>query len=198
MKAKKMFIVSVILALCGAIPVGIMVASDKDFDKELERQLRLKSLVGLKGVYILIVGLGPENEYFGLTEQQLQTDVELQLRRNGIKVLSRHEWTETPGLPYLYVNLNAVRHPATERWVSYNISVELQQAVSLVRDPSIKIFAAPTWSKGSIGIAYFDIFIETIRDYVRDYVNEFCNDYLVANPIESPKENSVTVPDPNS
>jgi len=134
---------------------------------------------GLKGVYVLVERLAPEVEKLGLTKEQLQTDVELQLRRNGIRVLFRKEWLLTSGSSCLYVNVNIITSEDNPN-VAYNISLELKQDVFLVRDPTKMCYAA-TWTAGSTGTVGKSN-ITNIRKSVKNKVDIFSNDYLAANP----------------
>src|SRR2546425_12694340 len=85
------------------------------------------TLRGLSGVGVIIENLpDPEVERAGLTRQQLQTDVELQLRQAGITVLTWEETPKTPGAPSLYVRVNVWVH--SDRPPFFNIDVELNQA----------------------------------------------------------------------
>lgn len=63
-----------------------------------------ETLVGLHGVHVLVDGIEPEVEKLGLTMAKLQTDTELELRRYGIKVISKEERSQRKGpTPCLYV-----------------------------------------------------------------------------------------------
>jgi hypothetical protein len=45
----------------------------------------------------------------GLSQQQLQIEVERQLHAAGIRVLNKEELRSTPGSPYLYANVSALK-----------------------------------------------------------------------------------------
>jgi hypothetical protein len=55
------------------------------------------TLRGLDGVQVVVEDLQPDVERNGLTRQQLQTDVELRLRKAGIRVLTEQELDRAPG-----------------------------------------------------------------------------------------------------
>jgi hypothetical protein len=137
------------------------------------------TLKGLQSVYVVVESFESEVEKYGLTEQQIQTDVELRLRQNGIRVLSQQEWLSSAMNSYLYVNVGIVRVEDFPL-VSYNILLALKQSVFLARDPT-KWCVATTWSTGSTGSAGFNK-IEFIRQFVKDHVDTFINDYLAVNP----------------
>jgi len=173
MKIKKLWIVVTVLAIC----ISVLWATNKYDPRD--------ALKGLQGVRVLVEILEPEVEKSGLTTQQLQTDVELRLRQNGIRVLSEQEQLSTPGMPYLYVNVNIMIRkdiPLVQLAV-YVISVKLKQNVFLARDTT-KLCIASTWdSKGSnVGSVGLDKIETTIRKNIKDNVDEFINDYLAVNP----------------
>jgi len=62
-------------------------------------------------VSVLIEDIPPESARAGLTTQQLQTDVEEQLRQAGIPVLTKDQAFRMQGAPYLYVYVHLVPHP---------------------------------------------------------------------------------------
>ena len=112
--------------------------------------------------------------------QQLQTDVELRLRQNGIKVLSEEEKSLTLGMPSLYVRVSVMINDKSQL-VVYSISLQLQQNVLLLRDPTKICPGASTWDTGSFGTVG-ESKIGTMREDIKDKVDEFINDYLAVNP----------------
>src|SRR5262245_56922519 len=95
-----------------------------------------ESLRGLKGVNVLIEDLEAEVERDGMSKDQIQTDVELRLRKAGIRVLTEQESIVTPGLPYLYVRLAIYRRTNLPVY-AYNIHVALSQVVRPERTPTL-------------------------------------------------------------
>ena len=63
--------------------IGLSGGSSWAVDSEQSRA----SMRGIEGVGVVVESLDPEVERAGLTKHQLQTDVELQLRKAGIRVL---------------------------------------------------------------------------------------------------------------
>jgi hypothetical protein len=137
-----------------------------------------KALVGLKGVWVLVEGMNTQAERLGLTKTQIQTDVELRLRKAGIKVLTEEERLETPGRPYLYVNVNAVTKPGSSL-CAYSIKVHLKKNVAIksgFKTPRV-VWHTPDYAET------VKIYNTTrIRNLVGDHVDIFINDYLAANP----------------
>ena len=136
-----------------------------------------QALVGLKGVEVVVEDIRPEAERLGLTEAQIQTDVELRLRKAGVRVLTAKESDETPGVPFLYVNVTTIFFQKTSA-VVYSIFVQLKEAVTLKRG---FIAVGAIWNTGSVGTVGTSN-IRKIRVSVGDKVDEFINDYLAANP----------------
>ena len=136
------------------------------------------TLRGLQGVQVLVEDLRPEVERAGLTKQQLTTDVELQLRKAGIRVFAKQERLRAPGQPWLYVNVNTLL--LSNGLAAYNISVVLNQRASL--DINTSAANVVTWHSeglGTVGVSYVS---DTVRKYVRDHVDRFINAYLSVNP----------------
>ena len=99
------------------------------------------SLRGVKALDVVVEAIS-ENDS-GLTQDDLQTDVELRCRQAGIKL-------EKVTTPYLYINVipQEVRY-ADGRLNAYAVFVEVKfvQVVLLERAPAMRM-AAPTWSVG--------------------------------------------------
>src|SRR5208282_415483 len=72
-----------------------------------------EALVGLKGVYVYVDKMDPQTERLGLTQDQIKTDVELRLRKAGVRILTKEEWLETSERPYLWVNVGTSFSPDT-------------------------------------------------------------------------------------
>ena len=139
-----------------------------------------KTLRGLRGVAVVIEGTGSDAKKAGLTKSQLRTDVEVELRKAGIPVLTGDKRWTAAGAPYLYVNVNSKVLSGDDFHV-YNIVVALYQLVDLRRNRSIGELAA-TWDRGSLGGESKSGFKKGVRESVRDFVNDFINDYLTVNP----------------
>jgi hypothetical protein len=114
-----------------------------------------------------------------LSERQIQTDIELRLRRNGIRLLSEEEWLKSPGSPYLYLNLDVLLNERTGVF-SYSYRLELNQTVLLERDSQFRMLST-TWQKTNMGYAGSTVAASAIREAIGDTVDRFCNDFLAAN-----------------
>lgn len=143
--------------------------------------LERATLAGLAGIHVRVQDLDLDAERQGLTKAALQTQVELTLRRAGIRVLTVAEWLAAPGVPRL--DLHVTTQP-TQRGdlYAYSIDLRLRQDVTLLRDPAIRS-EATTWFRGAMGTVGPPSRLATwLRERVRDTVDEFINDYLAANP----------------
>ncbi len=140
--------------------------------------IQCESMRDLKGIYVSIERLTSEIRNDGLTENVIRKDVELMLRKAGIKVFSKNEWFDVEGSPCLYVNANVLKLLATREYI-YSVNISLKQTVYPIRKP-IEISGAATWSIGGIiGITHD---LKKIRASVKEQVEEFIKAYLGVNP----------------
>jgi hypothetical protein len=166
------FISSIVMA------VTLMTSIVFAVDTELSRS----TLRGIKGIRVGVEPLDPKIEGNGLTENQIQADVESKLRNAGIKVLSEEEWLEEEGFPYLYIKV--IPMETYEKYFAY-LEIEFIQAAILVINPGLnvddKINPRPvvTWSVSVLGKG-FDL--NYIRDRIKDLVDQFLDAYLSVNP----------------
>lgn len=146
----------------------------------IDSQSNRATLKGLPGVGVLVEKLPPEIEREGLRRDQLQMDVESQLKKAGVKVFSKEQCTRVPGEPYLYINLN-VNVAKTESGIyPYTVDIMLIQKVSLMRDPK-RVTYAVTWSTGGVGSITKSI-VSQLRENVAEVVHVFIRAFLDENP----------------
>jgi hypothetical protein len=164
MAMKCMFMAGLVFSL----GVSLMRASDDSVTR-----------LSLRGVKALDVVIEPINENAqGLTQDDLQTDVELRCRQAGLKV-------EKVTAPFLYVNvgIQEVRHPDRPSANEYTASVVLnfEQVVFLERDKTVRM-AATTWSVMEMVTGPSRDLRSFCRDAVRHLVDKFLNAFLEQNP----------------
>jgi len=146
----------------------------------IDSQSNRATLKGLPGVGVLVEKLPPEIEREGLRRDQLQMDVESQLKKAGVKVFSKEQCTRVPGEPYLYINLN-VNVVKTESGIyPYTVDIMLIQKVSLMRDPK-RVTYAVTWSTGGVGSITKSI-VSQLQENVAEVVHVFIRAFLDENP----------------
>ncbi len=176
MKKKKYWVLVGVLAMC---LVAICVASPLTYKQ--------RALQGIKGVGVVVV-LSDDAVKAGLLKSQVQTDVELKLRRDGIKVLSQTEYG-----PILQINVFALALQSVDKQhtVGYACSVDLSlfESVQIIR--SGEIIQASTWRMCGILHAPQGIFSSYVRRHISDTLDMFLNDYLAANPKEQPTKGEV-------
>ena len=159
--------------------------ADDEAKRRTAAQGNPRTLRGLPGVCVLVEHLGEDAERGGLNRTTIQTDVELQLRLAGIRVLTAEESLEALSSPCLYVQvLCAVSRegPATLNGLYVcSVRVGVYQAVRLTNGESTmaETWEAPFAGVGTVGPAYLG---RGVRDEVKDGVNEFINAWLAVNP----------------
>lgn len=146
----------------------------------------MESLKGLKGVEVLIEELTPDLENLNLTMIQIQSEVELKLRKAGVQVLPREENEKIQPLrkPYLYIRINSARLSPRKESIVFNIGIALNQQVTIRgQADSKKCFFAPTWYTSIVGAAGRKN-TQEIMDAIQDLTDKFIDAYLKANPKE--------------
>jgi len=140
-----------------------------------------EGLRDIKGVFVN-VSVSPELQKLGLTENQIKTDVELKLRKFGVRILTEkppepklEEFNKTPQPSHLIVSLIAL---VRQNICFFSVITEVRETVfrgnGFAADGSI-------WRNGGIGITDTDN-MRKIRNAVNDLIEKFINDYLAANP----------------
>ena len=143
------------------------------------------SLRGLQGIGVLIEEIRGTAKEDGLTDSQLQTDVELRLRKAGIRIMTVDELKKS-GTPYLYLNIQNIKDKQGRGYVYY-VHLSVQQDVRLERkiavlpnEPNQIRMTVATWERNNLGtLPGSDL--RRVRNIVADQVDEFINDYLAEN-----------------
>jgi hypothetical protein len=144
-------------------------------DKEITRL----TLRGIKEVNVVIESIEPEIQNLGLTQAQMQADVEAKLREANITVAPQIE----RGRPALYLYVQVIRPEKINR-LFYSISLSLLQNVVLERDPEVKT-NTDTWVARILGMSSGT---EAIRSDVRSLLDQFTEDYRKANVVKKAVE----------
>ncbi|MBP1742143.1 MAG: transcriptional regulator, Fis family [Deltaproteobacteria bacterium] len=137
-------------------------------DKEITRL----TLRGIKEVNVVIETIEPEIEQLGLTQAQVQADVEAKLRGANIAVAPQIE----RGRPAIYLYVQVIRPEKINR-LFYSISLSLLQNVILERDTEVKT-NTNTWLVRVLGMSSGT---EAIRSDIRSLLDQFIDDYRKAN-----------------
>jgi hypothetical protein len=167
------FILTLLMLLVAPPPV---VAIDTDATR--------KTLSGLQGVYVAVEELQPNLMKYsaaqraGLSKEGLKRDIEGRLIKAEIRVLTWDQAVKTPGMPFLYVNVNT--HEMEKYWYAYDIRIELQQLVSMEANPKVKTLAG-TWSTNMTGMVNIGT-MDKLTEAVEVLVGRFVGAFRAANP----------------
>jgi len=137
-------------------------------DKEITRL----TLRGIKEVNLVIESIEPEIQNLGLTQAQVQADVEAKLREANIAVAPDIE----RGRPAVYLYVQVIRPERINR-LFYSISLSVLQNVILERDPNVKT-NTDTWVARILGMSSGT---QAIRADIRSLLDQFIEDFGKAN-----------------
>ncbi len=184
MKHKLFLIVLSVAAICTIGIVWRQGRSRDAVDSELARvgelSYQVQSLVGVKGVWVLVDYLDEDAMSTGVTEDQFKQDVESELRLAGIKVNSREERSAFKDGAYLHVDINTVTYNDSPN-IAFSVSIELSQPVGLRTGLSMSVRGI-TWHDRSMGMCPGSAFAERVRQDVKAGVDLFIDEYFIANP----------------
>lgn len=138
----------------------------------------VRSLAGVKDVYVLIEYATDDAKGVGLPDDPLQGDIEVRLRLAGIKVIPAEESLLSEDGACLRVKIRTV---GKDKLLVYNVSVQFEQDVYLARSPNRYYVGAATWQRGVFGAGSVSEVAEVVREAVKGAIDEFLNDYLTAN-----------------
>ncbi len=189
MKAKKYWILAISVVCCVTLLSASLLAIS--IPEELQiKEHGISTLSGLRGICVHInLSVLIANEDAGnhrlpfLTRDDLHTQVEIALRKAGIKVISSYRG---PDDGFFVVVVRAMKESKDGPLYALKIQSALSQRVALLRNRKIKTIAA-TWPYTRtcmFGMTSSLMVERTIKDIVARQVNEFINDYLAANPKE--------------
>jgi hypothetical protein len=136
------------------------------------QQDRKKTLQGLPGVAVVVEHLNKDVESNGITIRQIQTDVELRLRKAGIKVFSIKELESEVRYPALYVRVSGLTSHLGI--CAYSIDVNLMQAIYLINENRDSTLAT-TWDLSYAGVVRVEN-IKKLREIVIEGIDEFINE----------------------
>ncbi|MGB2806652.1 MAG: hypothetical protein WBC22_02845 [Sedimentisphaerales bacterium] len=186
MKRKRICLVICIVALGVSSAYWINKACAEQW---LWREIYRERLQKSSGVLVLVTaGVGKSNvdksqDISNQFTQQLQTEIELDLRRYGIKVLTKTEIESTVGKPMLRINLFALQGSAPKGYYNYCYNVQHLEPAYLVRN-NLTVLGFCWDSDLSLGAGDLDHMKKGVMNTVREYIN----DYLAANPKEQEKK----------
>jgi hypothetical protein len=137
-----------------------------------EDQLKLH---GIDGYQVAVEDLAPDAAQCGVTVQQLKTQTEQALRKNGIPVINTAPDT-------LYVRLS-ILSDVQIRGCYYSLEIQVHGAVLRVLGHIVNVpITATLWQKSFIAGASYQNASRQIRELLAQLLDLLCKDHLAANP----------------
>ena len=136
----------------------------------------------LRGLYppsVNVESLTSDAEQNGLSTSQIKTDVELRLRKAGIR-LTTPKSSDEPAYPQVYVSVRTLK--SSSGIYAFSVRIQLLTLVNMNLEQSKpRLMFASVWETGTIGTVGQSK-LRDLRSIVGDLVDEFINDYLAENP----------------
>ena len=139
----------------------------------------VETLRGMNSLYLYVHSLPPQAEEFGLTQEQIQSDVDTQLQSAGIPVVSYRECCDIPGSPYLFVGVGLVNGAQPDIY-AVTAHLELRQVSSLEREPESS-YHATTWMRGETELVEATTLESDAKDLLHGWIKMFIYDYWSVN-----------------
>lgn len=161
-------------SLVGALAVG----------SAAHAQTRPEPLSGVAKVTVLVMYGATGEPPSGISEQRLQTVLELKLRTAGLRVLTMQEDLVDPDInPYMYLWVATIEtRNQSGRTIGYTYRLDLSARV-LGTVPFNKARAPmELWSDGTMAVADRDSASADIERIVGTLADDFLNAWLKANP----------------
>jgi len=136
-----------------------------------------KPFVNIGPLAVLVEDMDEDAKTAWLDKDEIQAQVELKLRQNGIPVRNlRHYTTESS---YIYINVNLLYLKQFDHHI-YNVELSLYQRIFLLHNSFTKKVA--TWDKSKLGISPGPNTRAKVKGVIDDLLTSFLNNYLAVNP----------------
>ena len=135
------------------------------------------TLRGLTRVFVEVEGVHRDFEKFGLTAQNLKSQIETELRNHGIEVTNRDALLNDPQVARLRIKINANENQY--RFYHYGVKLELAQKIPMNERGGY--IAETTWTSGQTGVI-MPMDLRRLGVYAQDLVTMFLKDYHAQNP----------------
>lgn len=135
-------------------------------------------LRGIGPIAVVIQDLDPDATRDEFTVDLIRTDIEVELRKAGIRVVDRDALDENSGRPYLFVTVNTARGALSV--YAYSIEMRFQQNATLTRNPDVTL-SVSTWNRSVVGTERGSR-LPLLREKIKEMTMAYINDYLAANP----------------
>lgn len=191
MKAKKCWILAAVVIFCVTL-LSMKVLGIRVREEAQHELFGVSTLKGLDRIepQVQLHYQGEVELDSLLTQNELQTRVEIALRKAGLNLPkpNQTESTLNSGALIIMVGVKSMRIKGAPLFY-FAVRAELLQGVRLVRDVNIRTIGR-TWPFIHIPdpmIAGQLVLREEVNRMIDYYVNEFINDYLAANPRDKQK-----------
>jgi hypothetical protein len=159
------------------IVVLLAVLDQPAFSAESQERESLQGIESF-GVFVRVRAGDAGARKLGITQDQLQRDLEERLRKAGIGVVENVR-------PYLLLSVSiiSISHPTVDGILAYLSSVHLKFRQGAVLDTSGMRATVTTWDEIRFGARSPTKYLDRqIRQSAGTLVDAFVNDYLAANP----------------
>jgi hypothetical protein len=129
-------------------------------------------------IAVVIQELDPDAVREEFTVDLIRTDIEVELRKAGIRVVDRTQLGENSGNPYLFLVVNTLK--GTLNTYTYSMELRFHQNASLIRNPDVSL-SVSTWNRSVIGNERGNR-LPQLREKIKEMLMPFINEYLAANP----------------
>ena len=129
-------------------------------------------------IAVVIQELDPDAVREDFTVDLIRTDIEVELRKAGIRVVDRAQLDESSGRPYLFLVINTLK--GTLNTYTYSMELRFHQNASLTRNPDVTL-SVSTWNRSVIGSERGNR-LPQLREKIKEMLMPFINEYLAANP----------------
>jgi len=116
--------------------IGVLLCLVARANAQSNNPLSRKSMEGVGAFGVVVEEISADLEANGLTRSLITSDVEVRLRRQGLRVLNEEGMSREPGGPYLHVIVTG-RKTAVPELVAFVISVQFEQAVLPTRSMDV-------------------------------------------------------------
>jgi hypothetical protein len=157
-----------------ALSVSVSARASEDLEAE--------SLRGVTAIKVIFGNLNANAIEAGLSQQELQTAVELRCRMAGLKVVTSAA-SDDDG--FLYIDILSYKQKYETGYATggYAVAVKLEfvQPAYLARDPQ-HFITGSTWSRIGLIAGTRDRIAQSVSRFLLRRVDEFLNAYLAQNP----------------
>ncbi len=129
-------------------------------------------------IAVIIQDLDPDAVRDEFNVELIRTDIEVELRKAGIRVVDRAQLDDSSGRPYLFLVVSTLK--GTLNTYTYSMELRFHQNASLTRNPDVTL-SVSTWNRSVIGSERGNR-LPLLRDKIKEMLQPFINEYLAANP----------------